>query len=112
MSPVRKPSASGLRTAAVNPAKDVLRETPVPEVPEGPALQAIIQNTAGRPHRGKVEKTRFTLDLEAPHHRFLKGYATEIEASASEVVRALLDELRDDPELAERVKVRVWGSAT
>jgi hypothetical protein len=53
---------------------------------------------------------RFTLDLDRPQHRFLKTYATEIEAhGASEVMRALLDELRDDPELASRVRDRVWS---
>ena len=54
--------------------------------------------------------TRFTLDLDAARHRFLKDYATEIEArGAADVLRALLDELQADPELAVRVRTRVWS---
>jgi hypothetical protein len=59
-----------------------------------------------RPRREKP--VRFTLDLDRDRHQFLKQYATGIEADASEVVRALLDQLRADDVLADRVRARVW----
>lgn len=52
---------------------------------------------------------RFTLDLAEDRHAFLKRFAEETGAGvrASQVMRALLDELADDPELAGRVRGRI-----
>jgi hypothetical protein len=73
-----------------------------PEVPYAPA---------GAPQRPRPEKpVRFTLDLDREQHRFLKTYAAGFDAKASEVMRALLDELRADEDLAARVRDRVWQS--
>jgi hypothetical protein len=60
--------------------------------------------------RPRPEKpVRFTLDLDRAHHQFLKQFAVQAEVrGAAEVMRALLDELRDDPQLADRVRARVW----
>jgi len=98
MSPVRKPSTVGLRNAMTAPATPAAEKAAdLPPIPE---------------RRPRPEKpVRFTLDLDRPHHQFLKEYATRIEASgASAVMRALLDELRDDPQLASRVRDRIWQS--
>lgn len=46
---------------------------------------------------------RITVDLDADRHRFLREYAFRQDGKATAVVRALLDELRDDPALSERV---------
>lgn len=99
MSPVRKPSA--LQTAAARPAKDTLREPSQP-IDASPAPQ----------RRPRPEKpVRFTLDLAPTDHKFLKQYALEAEAgSGAEIMRTLLAELRDDPELAARVKARIWST--
>jgi hypothetical protein len=109
MSPVKRPSAldSMRHAAAASPA-------------EAPILQVRSDESIGRPEdigrlvppsqRPKPPKpTRFTLDLDTDRHRFLKTYAAEIEAKgASQVMRALLDELQADPELAARIRTRVW----
>jgi hypothetical protein len=59
--------------------------------------------------RPRPEKpVRFTLDLDRDRHRFLKQHAVSLDADASQVLRALLDELRDDPALAGRVRDRIW----
>ena len=101
MSPTGKASAvrSGLRSAVTSSA--------APEsVTAADALPAAVPPSQ-RPKPPKP--VRFTLDLDADRHRFLKGYADEIEAKgASQVMRALLDELQADPELAARVRTRVW----
>jgi len=53
---------------------------------------------------------RFTLDLDRDDHQMLKRFAVSIEADASQVMRALLDQLRDDPDLARRVREAIWQS--
>ena len=104
MSPMSKASKvdglkRGLGTAAIAPANVGASSATVPD--------------AAQERRPRPEKpVRFTLDLDREHHRFLKTYAAEIEAKgAAEVMRALLDELRDDPELAARVRARVWEAS-
>jgi hypothetical protein len=85
--------------------------------PKAPAAEAGMSAPAATipvPQRPRPEKpVRFTLDLDRERHRFLKGYAAEIEADgAAEVMRALLDELRDDPQLADKVRARIWQAST
>jgi hypothetical protein len=93
--PTRKGTGiEGIRRGAV-PA-------PAQEVPAVPEPVQVLQ----RPRREKP--VRFTLDLDRDRHQFLKQYAVRIEADASQVVRALLDLLRDDPALIVRVQERVW----
>ena len=99
MSPAQRPSTiAGLRRA----------------VTATPATAEAVPAVTDAPQRPRPEKpVRFTLDLDRARHKFLKNYATEIEArGASEIMRAMLDELRDDPELAARVRARVWQHET
>jgi len=79
-------------------------------VPADARVQPATELPADTPRRPRPEKpVRFTLDLDRAHHQFLKEYAVQAEArGAAEVMRALLDELRDDPELAARVRTRIW----
>lgn len=94
MSPTKNLTAAALRKAVAVPSA-AADAAPAAAVPE---------------RRPRPEKpVRFTLDLDRAHHQFLKNYAVEVEAGgASRVLRALLDELRDDPELARRVRDRIW----
>jgi hypothetical protein len=105
MSPAQRPSTiAGLRRAV----------TPAPATTEAvPPVTGAPQRPRPRPRPRPEKPVRFTLDLDRNRHKFLKNYATEIEArGASEIMRAMLDELRDDPELAARVRARVWQHET
>ena len=55
---------------------------------------------------------RFTLDLTRPQHRFLKQFALDVEADASNVMRALLRLLEEDEALAKRVVARLPSART
>ena len=64
---------------------------------------------AARPVGGKP--VRITVDLDAERHRRLKQYALDAGARSAPVIRALLDELDEDPELSARVKARLSAEA-
>jgi hypothetical protein len=100
MSAVKKPSSvsalrRGIGTTATPAIQDQEHVTDLP----GPVPDR-------RPRKEKP--VRFTLDLDRDLHRFLKEHAVGIEADASQVLRALLNELRDDPDLAARIRNRIW----
>lgn len=60
--------------------------------------------------KANAKPVRLTVDLNPELHRFLKLYAVDAGAKGAEVVRALLEELRDEPELSERVLERISGT--
>ena len=72
--------------------------SPVSQVESGEAEQ----KPTGKP-------VRITVDLDPELHRFLKLYGLDSGARGAAVVRALLEELRDDPELSSRVTERLSG---
>jgi len=46
---------------------------------------------------------RITIDLDPGQHKELKQFAIDNDLRSSQIVRALLDELVSDPELADTV---------
>ena len=73
-------------------------------VAAGPAAPAEAARPALPPKAsGQERRIRYTIDLDGRLHRVLKLYALDAGVNASEVIRALLRLLEQDPALAERV---------
>lgn len=103
MSATKRPgSVSGLRRGV-----GAVQADPGPAVSPSPAPVR-----SGPPPRPE-KPVRFTLDLDQTHHTFLKSFAVECGPGigGAQVLRALLDELQADPELAARVRSRVLPRA-
>lgn len=69
--------------------------------------------SGGDPGRepAREKPVRITVDLDAERHRRLKQYALDAGARSAPVIRALLDELDEDPELSARVEARLSAEA-
>ena len=50
---------------------------------------------------------RITVDLPRNEHKFLRDFAYDADTDGMRVMRALLIELRDDPELSEKIVARL-----
>ena len=61
----------------------------------------------GRPRTKSGRMVRVSVDLPRPDHKYLRDFAYEAESDGMSVMRALLEEMRDDEELAERVLDRL-----
>ena len=73
-----------------------------------PARPAPTAGGAGRGAGGRREGTkRITVDLPRDEHKFLRDFAYDADSDGMRVVRALLMELHDDPELSGRVRDRL-----
>lgn len=70
-----------------------------------------VQETTGpadsSPAKGRERKKRITVDLPIPEHKFLRDFAYDNDTDGMRVVRALLLELAEDPDLSERVRRRL-----
>ena len=93
--PAAEPSVSVL------PAEPVDEPGPIPEPPHKPGRRR------GPPPR-PPKPIRFTLDLNRADHGYLKEFALAAEVDAARIMRALIDELRSDEELAQRIREKVW----
>jgi hypothetical protein len=100
MSPTSKPSAiTGLKRGLTVPQ---VRSDETIGRPED--IGTLTPERAPRPEK----PIRFTLDLDRDRHRYLKEYALQIDAKASEIIRELLDEMHDNDDLRARVRARIW----
>lgn len=61
----------------------------------------------GRPRTKPDRMVRVSVDLPRPEHKYLRDFAYDAESDGMSVMRALLEEMRDDAELAERVLDRL-----
>jgi hypothetical protein len=59
------------------------------------------------PHHSRGKTKRITVDLPIPEHKFLRDFAYDNETDGMKVMRALLLELHDDPELQRRLLSRL-----
>ena len=62
----------------------------------------------GRPPRPKPERlVRVSVDVPRSQHKFLRDFAYDAETDGMSVMRGLLEELMEDPELAGRLRNRL-----
>jgi hypothetical protein len=100
-------------TLAADPAESTDNATAEP----GRAQEQVegrVARSSGRGRRNRAKKrgrpekpVRITVDLDAERHQFLRDYAFREDTKGTAVIRALLDELQEDPELSERVGERL-----
>jgi len=92
--PERSPGAGGSGGEAVQQAA----ETPTKERP---------RRRIGRPPTKPERMVRVSVDLPRPSHKYLRDFAYDAESDGMSVMRALLEEMRQDEDLAERVLNRL-----
>ena len=73
------------------------------------ASQERPRRRTGRPRTKPDRMVRVSVDLPRPDHKFLRDFAYDAESDGMSVMRALLEEMRGDEELAERVLDRLAG---
>ena len=79
---------------------DEVGETPTPEKPA--------RGRRGRPPSPRPERlVRVSVDLPRSRHKFLRDFAYDAETDGMSVMRALLLEMADDPNLQARVRDRL-----
>ena len=67
------------------------------------------QRRTGRPRTKPDRMVRVSVDLPRPDHKFLRDFAYDAESDGMSVMRALLEEMRGDEDLAKRVLDRLGG---
>jgi len=61
----------------------------------------------GRPRAKPERMVRVSVDLPRPSHKYLRDFAYDAESDGMSVMRALLEEMREDGDLADRVMDRL-----
>ncbi len=84
----------------------------------GAGQEAVFKTTAtaerprrrtGRPRTKPDRMVRVSVDLPRPDHKYLRNFAYDAESDGMSVMRALLVEMRQDEDLAERILDRLAG---
>jgi uncharacterized protein (UPF0147 family) len=112
MTPKKPNAISGLRRGLGQAAEHVpMTDDEAAAFIEGTTPAQVRVREMLKPPRPPKD-VRFTLDLSEDRHAFLKRFAEESGAGvrASQVMRALLDELAEGPNLAARVRSRIWAA--
>lgn len=105
----KRPSAKEARARMV---RAVVAEAPMSRTDQAdPEPAGRTPNEARGPESGPGSDAerlvRLSVDVPRSKHRFLRVMAAQEGVSGMAVVRALIDELRDDEELAQRVRGRL-----
>jgi hypothetical protein len=61
----------------------------------------------GRPPTKPERMVRVSVDLPRPSHKYLRDFAYDAESDGMSVMRTLLEEMREDEDLAERILDRL-----
>ncbi len=97
----------------------IARETPVTRARSGEAASSDevgktqtpekpVRKQRGRPSSPKPERlVRVSVNLPRSRHKFLRDFAYDAETDGMSVMRGLLEELMENPELAERLHNRL-----
>ena len=73
----------------------------------GTAPRERARRRTGRPRTKPDRMVRVSVDLPRPSHKYLRDFAYDAESDGMSVMRALLEEMREDEDLAERVLDRL-----
>ncbi len=73
-------------------------------------IQAMADAAPAGPPPRPDKPVRFTLDLDQAQHTFLKTWAAHRGVGGAQVMRALLQELEDNPDLAVRIRTRAQAA--
>ncbi|HZY66800.1 MAG TPA: hypothetical protein VFE21_13105 [Rubrobacteraceae bacterium] len=82
---------------------------PAPAAIAAATGEPVRRRRTGRPRTKPQRMVRVSVDLPRPEHKYLRDFAYDAESDGMSVMRALLQELRDDEDLAERVLDRLGG---
>lgn len=80
----------------------------IPEATDATQTRPSVAPRQARHAAGTRRVTRYTLDLEAEQHKFLRMYAVSHDVEASKVMRTLLFLLEADQSLSKRVLQEIF----
>lgn len=83
----------------------ITRETPATRARQDAEDASAAENTATR--AGTTKPVRISVDLPKEQHHFLRRFALDADTDGMRIVRALLSELEEDAQLAERIRERL-----